>query len=304
MRQKLGEEWRRIIRRRRALGFLVGAMLVMLLAVQGIAGLANPGNLTASPLLDTPLLGAQLGRLFVAGFCLVLQGWLILATPLLAMSAYVDDPLAASIPPDTLLARLLAVWGLLLVTGAVTLPFFSILPLFGSLDLSEVGWALTVILVTGLLNGAYGVCWMALLRSPPAALFLAYSVLLLWLVVAVLIAASSLPPAVVVVAVAFNPFAALLSPIAPAFPPTGPIATDLRNLLQLTHGGLDPATPLHHLYIAGCGLLILLFFAVASVAARPKPRRWQRFDTLLVGLGLLYLIGLWFWREWWLAPLL
>ncbi|MFN3372732.1 MAG: hypothetical protein ACK44M_04080, partial [Chloroflexus sp.] len=111
------------------------------------------------------------------------------------------------------------------------------------------------------------------------------------------------PTLPVVVAVAFNPFAALLAPLAPAFPPDGPIAADLQNLLRFTHGVVDRATPLYRFYIAGSGLLILGLIGIASFAVRPQPRRWQRFDTLFSIVCVIYLTALFAWRDWWSVAL-
>ncbi len=303
MRREVGMVWQRFIRQRLVARFLIGTVLAMLLAVQGVAQLANLADLTASPFLDTPLLGAQLGRLFAVVFCLVLQGCLMIAAPLLAMGTYTDDPLLAHMSPTKLLARLLAIWGLLLTAGIVSAPFFSILPLFGSLTLLEIGWALAVVLITALLSGAYSICCITLVRNLPTALVAAYGFLFLWEVITVLVATARLSPPASIIIVAFNPFTSLLATLAPAFPPTGPIAAYLDTLLQFTHGTIDPALPLYRLYVAGSGLLILLFIGIAGVAVRPQPRRWHRFDTLMSSLGVLYLIGLWLGREWWLIAL-
>lgn len=302
MRGVLREEWQWLIRRRRIGILLAGTVLVMLLVAQGTGQVASVASLDSALIASIPLLNAQIGRLFATSLCLALQGWLMLLAPLVAVS--VVAPQSAILDPARLIARLLALWGVMLLALVLTLPFFSLLPLFGSLSLPEVGWAFAVIVATMLLSGAYSLCWTTVVRNPPAALFLSYSVLLIWLVAVVLIATTNPTPSVLaVLAIAFNPFAALLSPLAPAFPPDGPIATDLQNLLRFTHGAIARETPLYRLYVAGSGLLILASVAIASFAVRPLPRRWQRFDTLLLSVLLIYLAGLLFWREWWSAAL-
>ncbi|WP_298407767.1 hypothetical protein [uncultured Chloroflexus sp.] len=298
MRAALREEWQRLIRRRRIMLLFISTVLVMLLTAQGTGQLAGMATLA-----DLPLLNAQIDRLFATSLCLALQGWVMLLSPLLAVSAYTVG-LQTKLNPIVLLARLLVVWAVMILAIGLTLPFFSLLPLFGSLSLPEIGWAFAVIVVTALLSGAYGVCWVTVMRNPPAALFFAYSVLALWLVVGVLIAGRDTQPTLpVVVAVAFNPFAALLAPLAPAFPPDGPIAADLQNLLRFTHGVVDRATPLYRLYIAGSGLLILVLLGIASFAVHPQPRRWQRFDTLFSIVCVVYLTAFFAWRDWWSVAL-
>lgn len=298
MRAALGEEWQRLIRRRRIGLLFISIVLVMLLTAQGTGQLAGMATLAALPLLN-----AQIGRLFATSLCLALQGWVMLLSPLLAVSAYTVG-LQSKMNLTVLVARLLVVWAVIILGIILTWPFFSLLPLFGSLSLPEIGWAFAVIVVTALLSSTYGLCWVTVMRTPPAALFLAYSVLVMWLVAGVLIAVwDTQPTSLVIVAVAFNPFAALLAPLAPAFPPDGPIAADLQNLLRFTHGVVDRATPLYRLYIAGSGLLILGLIGIASFAVRPQPRRWQRFDTIFSIVCVIYLAALFYWRDWWSVAL-
>lgn len=304
MRMGLREEWQRLIRRRRMMLLFIGTVLVMLLTAQGTGQWSGIAQLTSSPLLDVPLVNAQIGRLFATSLCLALQGWLIVLAPIVAVSVHPIALTPSNFTPTRVITRLLAIWAGLIIAIALTLPFFSLLPLFGSLSLAEIGWAFVVIVMTALLSGAYGLGWVTVTRNPPAALFLAYSVLALWLGVVVAIAVMNpISTSAVVIAVAFNPFAALLSTLAPAFPPVGPIAADLQTLLRLTHGPIDPATPLYRLYVAGSGFVIWALIGIASFAARPHPWRWQRFDTLFGIVGVIYLAALFYWRDWWQAVL-
>ncbi len=148
MRAALREEWQRLIRRRRIMLLFISTVLVMLLTAQGTGQLAGMATLA-----DLPLLNAQIDRLFATSLCLALQGWVMLLSPLLAVSAYTVG-LQIKLNPTVLLARLLVVWAVMILAIGLTLPFFSLLPLFGSLSLPEIGWAFAVIVVTALLSGA------------------------------------------------------------------------------------------------------------------------------------------------------
>ncbi len=292
------DEWHWLLQRRRIGLALVGTALAMLGAAYGSFQLVSAA---LDP--DLPLLGAQMGRVFAVSLCLGLQGWMMILAPPIAITAH-DLAMRYQIAytPARLLARLLAIWGTTGLILTVALPFFSLLPLFGSVSLAEIGWALAVALVTALLGGVYGLCLAALLRQVPAALFASYGALALWLVIVWALAATTTmttPPDAVVFLIALNPFAAILAPLAPAFPPVGPIADDLQGIIRLTHGAIARHAPLHYTYLAGSGLLMMLLFWVTSIVERPLPRRWLRLDILLGALTALYLLGLFWSRSWW-----
>ncbi|PMP80977.1 MAG: hypothetical protein C0184_08900 [Chloroflexus aggregans] len=296
----LREEWHYLIRRRRIAVLIVSTMLAMIAATQLIAQQSGFTNIIVATPQAIPLPHAQIGRLFATSLCLALQGWVIVTTPLVAASTSPPTGLQPALPPARLFARLLAVWGGMLLVVLITLPFFSILPLFGSLSWPEIGWAFAVILTSGLLSGAYSLGWIALVQQTPPALVAIYSSLLVWVGAATLIITNNpVPNPTLISLVAFNPFAMIIAPLAPAFPPDGPIAADLQNVLRLTHGPVDPSIPLYRLYLAGSGMLVFIVVAGASWLARPRPRRWQRFDTVLSVMLILYVMVLVGWRDWW-----
>ncbi|WP_448336631.1 hypothetical protein [Chloroflexus aurantiacus] len=254
--------------------------------------------------IELPLRNAQVGRLLATSLCLVLHGWLIVTTPSLALRLYPVFAQPIPVSPVQLLARILALWGMMLIITIIAVPFLSILPLFGSLSLAEMSEVLSVIIATNLLLCTICICWLTLARTPPAGLFAIYGTILVWLIVPILlIATNAVPPASARVIAAFNPLTALVAPLAPAFPLDGPIADNLDMLLQITHGSIERTVPLHRPYLAGSGLVGWLLFGLTSFLARPLPRRWQRFDTLwLIGL-VVYLLVMFLEPEWWSAAL-
>lgn len=289
--------WQQLVQSRRVSICVMGTVFVMWLAMFSSIQLANIGVN-----IELPLRNAQVGRLLATSLCLVLHGWLIVTTPSLALRLYPVFAQPIPVSPVQLLARILALWGMMLIITIIAVPFLSILPLFGSLSLAEMSEVLSVIIATNLLLCTICICWLTLARTPPAGLFAIYGTILVWLIVPILlIATNAVPPASARVIAAFNPLTALVAPLAPAFPLDGPIANNLDMLLQITHGAIERTVPLHQPYLAGSGLIGWLIFGLTSFLARPLPRRWQRFDTLwLIGL-VVYLIFMFLEPEWWSA---
>jgi len=295
-------EWQQLIRHRRVSLLLPGTVIVVWFV--GLLLFQLSGAIGADQTGLTPLFNAQIGHLFATGFCLTLQGWLTVVTPLLAISFFpVFDP-SPSLSPAHFLTRLLALWALMVLCIIVTLPFFSILPLFGSMRLAEISWALSVVVTTTWLISTLALAGITLIQQRPAGLFVTYIVILGWFLASFLITktSTSLTIATIIVA-ASNPFAALIATLAPAFPPAGPIASDLNTLLQWTHGVVERDVPLYLLYITGSGLAILLFIGIVGFVSRPKPRRWQHFDTWWSVVLVVYLTIAYAMREWWLPVL-
>jgi len=291
--------WQQLVQSRRVSICVMGTVFVMWLAMFSSIQLANIGVN-----IELPLRNAQVGRLLATSLCLVLHGWLIVTTPSLALRLYPVFAQPIPVSPVQLLARILALWGMMLIITIIAVPFLSILPLFGSLSLAEMSEVLSVIIATNLLLCTICICWLTLARTPPAGLFAIYGTILVWLIVPILlIATNAVPPASARVIAAFNPLTALVAPLAPAFPLDGPIADNLDMLLQITHGSIERTVPLHRPYLAGSGLVGWLLFGLTSFLARPLPRRWQRFDTLwLIGL-VVYLLVMFLEPEWWSAAL-
>ena len=295
-------EWQHIIRHRRVGLLLPGTVIVVWFV--GLLLFQLSGAIGADQTGPTPLFNAQIGRLFATGLCLALQGWLTAVTPLLAISFFPVFAPSPPLPPAHFLTRLLALWMLMVLFIIVTLPFFSLLPLFGSLSLAEISWALSIIVTTAWLVSTLALSGITLIQQRPAGLFVIYIVILGWFLAAFLMArtSTSLTIATIIV-VAGNPFAALIATLAPAFPPAGPIASDLNTLLQWTHGVVERDVPLYLLYITGSGLAILLFIGISGFISRPKPRHWQRFDTWWSVVLVVYLVIAYAGREWWLPVL-
>ncbi len=291
--------WLQLVQSRRVGIYATVTVFAMWLTMLGSIQLANIGVN-----IELPLRNAQVGRLLATSLCLVLQGWLLAITPSLALRLYPIFAQSTPISPVQLLARILALWGMMLIIIVIAVPFLSILPLFGSLSLAEMIWVLIVIVVTSLLLCTICICWLTLARTPPAGLVATYGTILAWLIVPILlIATNAVPPASARVIAAFNPLTALVAPLAPAFPLDGPIADNLDMLLQITHGVIERTVPLHQPYLAGSGLVGWLIFGLTSFLARSLPRRWQRFDTLwLIGL-VVYLLVMFLEPEWWSAAL-
>lgn len=123
-------EWQHLIRHRRVSLLLPGTVIVVWFV--GLLLFQLSGAIGADQTGLTPLFNAQIGHLFATGLCLTLQGWLTVVTPLLAISFFpVFDP-SPSLSPAHFLTRLLALWALMVLCIIVTLPFFSILPLFAA----------------------------------------------------------------------------------------------------------------------------------------------------------------------------
>ncbi len=300
--ERFRSEWQHLIRHRRVGLLLPGTVIVVwfvgLLLFQLSAAI---GEDQTDP---TPLFNAQIGRLFATGLCLTLQGWLTVVTPLLAISFFPMFAPSPPLPPTHFLTRLLALWRLMVLFIIVTLPFFSILPLFGSMSLAEISWALSIVVTTAWLVSTLALAGITLIQQRPAGLFVTYIVIFGWFLAAFLMAktSTSLTIATIIV-VASNPFAALIATLAPAFPPAGPIASDLNTFLQWTHGVVERDVPIYRLYITGSGLAILLFIGVVGFVSRPKPRHWQRFDTWWLMALVVYLVIVYAIREWWLPVL-
>ena len=295
-------EWQQLIRHRRVILLLPGTVIVMWLVSLQLLQLSDATSPDRTGL--TPLFNAQIGRLFATGLCLALQGWLTVVIPLLAISFFPLFAPSLPLPPAHFLTRLLALWMLMVLFIIVTLPFFSLLPLFGSLSLAEIGWALSIVVTTTWLVSTLALSGITLIQQRPAGLFMTYVVILGWFLASFLTARTSTSLTfTTIMIVASNPFAALIATLAPAFPLDGPIASDLNTLLQWTHGSIERDVPLYRLYVTGSGLAILLFIGISGFISRPKPRHWQRFDTWWSVVLMVYLTIAYAGREWWLPVL-
>ncbi|NJK79897.1 MAG: ABC transporter permease subunit, partial [Chloroflexaceae bacterium] len=279
--------------------------------------------------LGSPLVSAQIGQVLFIGLTIAVQTLLVFLAPATSVNSisseherYTFDilmatPLAAV---QILLAKLLvalAFVGLLLVCA---LPLFSMVVLFGGVELADLGRVLLTVAITNLLGCVLGLFCSVVTRQTYTATLLCYALLIaiiggtlfaanIW---SVTNAQASAPPEYVVA----NPLSATAAALASVQPPEvinigtlRPVAI-LGLLTQGTvrvDGGAVTVVPVYRAtWVLYGGLSLVLFWiSLHTVEAVQMRRAWfvSRSDMVLAGLLVLYGVGVWLAREWWLAGL-
>ncbi len=265
-----------------------------------------------------PLLSSQIGQVLFIGVSLVVQALMIFLAPATTVNAISQEhergtlELIRATPLSTaqlLAGKLLAALAFLLLLTLASTPAFTLVLLFGGVEIADIARVCFTALVTALVGATFGLCCSAITRQTYSATLLCYAVLTI-LVGGTLFAANvwslmnglaAAPPAIVAV----NPLSAMATALAPAQPPAASFSGGFRPLVLLgllSQGAVSTGTATAPIYRATAmiyGALAILLFWGALLAVRPR-RRPTREDGVmlaaLIGYGLLAFLL----RAWWL----
>lgn len=266
-----------------------------------------------------PLLNAQIGQVLFIGVSMIMQMLTIFLTPAVTVNAISQEhergtmELIRATPLSGLAlvgGKLIAAFALVLLLILATGPAFTMILLFGGVELVDLWRVLSLILVTALLGCSFGLCCSAITRQTYSATVLCYA-LLISLVGGTLFMAntwsllnglSAAPPQIV----AANPLSAMATALAPARPPEVSFTGGFRPLIMLSllsRGVIDSGDgamlPTYRTTIMIYGGLTILCVWVALLAVRTRPRP-SREDVLMLVALLAYGLLVYLLQAWWL----
>jgi ABC-type transport system involved in multi-copper enzyme maturation permease subunit len=269
-----------------------------------------------------PLLSAQIGQVLFIGVSLVVQALTVFLAPATTVNAISQEHergtfeliLATPLSAGQLLAgKLVAALAFLLLLVLAATPVFTLVLLFGGVELIDVARVIFTVLVTAVAGCVFGLCCSAITRQTYTATLLCYAVLVslvggtlfaanVWSLVNGLTAA---PPALV----AANPLSAMATALAPVRPLGTSLTGGLRPLALLSllsrgliESGGQSIVPTYRATTVIYGAATIVMFWVALQAVRRR-RRLTREDGLLLLLLLGYGIMAYLARGWWLPGL-
>jgi ABC-type transport system involved in multi-copper enzyme maturation permease subunit len=276
--------------------------------------------------MGVPLIGPQLGQAIFTGLTLAVQALTLFLAPATTLNTISSEYEAGTLemlrmtalsPLHMLLGKLLTALALVVVLLLTTLPLFSVVVLFGGVELADIGRVAATIFLSAAFGCTLGLFCSALTRQTFNATILCYA-LLISLVGGTLFAANlwsmlhglAAPPAGYVVA---NPLSAAASALAVTRPP-GYITTGSLSPLAIlgllttgvmSRGGGDPQVlPLYRAtWLLYGGVSLLLVWAAAHAVQPRLPWRLRREDGVFLALLLAYAVLAWVLRGWWLAGL-
>lgn len=314
----LFKEFRAHLRGSRAallLTIYVGLLLIALrLLYRSVAGQVDVG---------APLVSAQIGQALFTGLGLAIQLLTVFLAPATTVNAISSeherrtfDMLLATPLSSTqmLLGKLVTAVAFVLVLLLAALPLFSVVVMFGGVQLADIARVLITVLLSALMGCVLGLSCSVLTRQTYAATLLCYAILAtviggtlfaanLWSVTHSMLAA---PPGYVVA----NPLSAMAAVLASTRPPELITAGTLRPLAilgLLTQGTVAQSAgqllvlPLYRAtWVLYAGLSLLLFWGCLH-AVQPR-RRWRlgRTDAVMLAAVLVYVVAVWLSRDWWL----
>lgn len=317
----LFKEFRTQLRGNRAallLTLYVGLLLIALgLLYRSVVGQVDFG---------APLVSAQIGQALFTGLALATQGLTIYLAPATTVNAISGEherrtfdmllktPLSAS---QVLLGKLLAALAFVLLLLVAALPLFSVVVLFGGVEMWDISRVLVTVLLSAIMGSLLGLFCSVVTRQTYAATLICYAILTaviggtlfaanLW---SITHSMQPAPPEYVLI----NPLSAIASALASARPPEVITTGTLRPLAMLSlltqgtliRSGSDiTVLPLYRATWLLYGGITLLLFWASLYGVQPR-RRWRvsRIDALLLLLFLGYLGIAWLSRTWWLAGL-
>lgn len=274
-----------------------------------------------------PLVSAQIGQALFTGFGLAIQLLTVFIAPATTVNAVSSEherrtfdmllatPLSAT---QMLLGKLVTALAFLLLLILAVMPLFSIIVLFGGVQVGDLTRVIMTVLISAVLGALLGLTCSAITRQTYAATLLCYAILAtaiggtlfaanLWSVTHSMLAA---PPQYVVA----NPLSAMAAVLASTRPPDiitpgtlQPIAI-LGLLTQGTmaqSGGQSIVLPIYRAtWVVYSGLALTLFWSCLHLV-QPR-RRWRlgRTDLVVLVIALVYAMLVWLSRNWWLPGLI
>lgn len=265
-----------------------------------------------------PLLSAQIGQVLFIGVSLIAQALTIFLAPATTVNAISQEhergtfellratPLSmARLLSDKLVAAL-AFMLLLLLTSA---PVFTLVILFGGVELIDVIRVLFTILATAVVGCMFGLCCSAITKQTYSATLLCYAVLIIIVggslftanVWSLMNGFTAAPPAIV----AINPLSAMATALASVRPPTASFTGGFRPLVLLgllSQGAVNASPDAVPTYrataiIYGGLSILLLWVTLFAMHWRRRPGQEDGIIFLtLIGYGLVAFLL----RGWWL----
>lgn len=306
-----------------------GSRMALLLAIfVGVAVITTRliyGTVIGQLDRGAPLLSAQIGQVLFIGLSLGLQLLTIFLAPAITLNAISTEhergtalmlqltPLAPIQVVTGKLVSGLALFGLLLLAA---LPIFSVVWLFGGINLGDVLRVVTLLSVTAVGGCVFGLFCSALTRQTYAATLICYALLVSLLggtlfaanVWALLNGMRAAPVSYVVA----NPLAAMASALVRIQLPADSFTGGLRPLVLLsllTQGVATPNAPNEGvpMYRAALvlygGVSLILFWVTLHVAAWRQRWRLSKVDAALLMIVLGYVVLAYGARAWWLPGL-
>jgi ABC-type transport system involved in multi-copper enzyme maturation permease subunit len=288
---------------------------------------------TAPARFGASVLSAQVGQALFSGLSLVEVALIVFLAPAMTSATISGEReqltyemlMATPLRPSQLLwGKLIAALGYIFLLIVAAIPMFSVVLLFGGVELIDVLKALAILLASTVMFGSIGVFCSALERRTARATLLSYIIILL--LIAGTFAASRIwalsQTNMDQVAQAqpewlyLNPLSAMVSIHEP---PTGTVFGTSTGLIEssligsfLTNGiiyyGPDGVVmlPIYRATFVFYALLIVVMLWIGAHLVRPR-RRW-RLTRADAGYALLFVIGvslIIFFRSWWhvVAPI-
>ena len=316
----LVKEFRSQLRGSRAallLTIYVGLALIAMRLVYGaIVGRIDSGS---------PIFSAEIGQALFIGLAMTVQTLTVFLAPAATVQAVSNEherrtydlllstPISAT---QLLLGKLIAGLCFVLLLACANVPLFSIVLLFGGVSGSDLVRVIAVFTITAITGGMLGLFCSVITRQTYSATLLCYALLVAVIAGTIFAAnlysatnASLAPPPSYVVG---NPLTAMATALGRNRPPEIITADSLQPLAVINllnrgtiAGGVNrEVLPIYRATGAVYGAVCLLLFWLCLHLVQPL-RRWRlgQADAVMLGLSLLYALGLWLSRAWWLEGL-
>ncbi len=318
--------------RTRMRGLRPYAILTAFLVLLALSGMAIYLLMLQQARLGGSLLSAQVGRALFRGLALVELTLVVVLAPALTAGAIsgereqltFDMLMATPLRPGQILwGKLIATQSYLLLLIFAGIPIFSLVLIFGGVELLALLKSIVLLIVSTIFFGAIGLLCSTLMQRTARATTIAYSLTLLLVVVPLLIASAwsqltmppgqPVPPALLYL----NPFSALLAITTPAIGGGDPFMSSLSfsfgdpfdgipllNVLSVGvvhYGPNGPVViPLYRATLLAYSILIVIIGWISGHMVLPR-RRWHpRWSDLGFSILLAALAGLAWWsRSWW-----
>lgn len=282
-------------------------------------------SITGQVAQGSPLLSAQIGQLLFIGLALAAQALTVFLAPAMTVNAISSEYENATIDVllttpleswQVVLSKLLVGLAFMLLLLICSLPLFSVVVLFGGVELLDIGRVLITLLITAVVGCLLGLFCSAVTRQTYTATILCYALLIaviggsffaanLW---SIMHSQTAAPPTYVFV----NPLSAMASVLANIQPPEASVIGQLRPVAIVgmlaqgsvtQSGGQLAVLPLYRATWLLYTILSVLFFWICLWLLRTIQRRhafqFGRTDLVFAGLLVLMFVGAWLARDWW-----
>jgi ABC-type transport system involved in multi-copper enzyme maturation permease subunit len=317
----LAKEFRTYIRGARS-----GALVAIYVGLLLLALILLYRSVVGQVALGAPLVSAQIGQALFIGLSLALQVLTVFLAPAMTVHTMSSEHergtfdilmMTPASAVHILLSKLLVALAFLLVLLLSALPLFSVIVLFGGVNLAHLGPVVLTVLLSALVGSMLGMFCSVITRQTYLATVLCYAILVsviggslfaanLWSAIHPQL---SVPPGYVLA----NPLSALASALINTQPPDIVNTGSLQPLIILglltqgtivREGAQFVVLPLYRTtwVLYGATSLVLFWACVRVIHIAQARRFWavSRSDMVLALLCTGYAVTLWLSRAWWL----